>query len=390
MLVDLIILILFLAVLFRGKEIGFIRQFCSTAGFIGGLLLGAAVIEPHVIHMAHTPLSRTMLTLVSTLGVGILLLSLGEYIGIVLKTRLQRFKIDLADVILGAIAGGVTLLMTIWLMAPMLVSLPFPGLQNAIRSSVIISSLDAHLPSAPNVIADLNHIINPNGFPTVFSGHEPTPPVNTSLPSLGSLQYAVTADEASVVKIEGNGCGGVVEGSGFVAADGLVITNAHVVAGVQAPYVLDSNGTHRATPIWFDPNLDIAILSVHDLVGKALTVSSDTASDGTNGAVLGYPGGGPFSVQPATIMDTFEAVGKNIYNEGSTTRNVYELKATVIPGNSGGPVVTADGTVIGVVFAESTTYNQVGYALVTKAVVTALHQAEQQPTPTTTGTCAAS
>lgn len=388
MIIDIAIIILFLSVLFRGREIGLVRQFFSAAGFFGGLFLGAALIEPHIIGLAHSQVTRSLLTLVSTLGTAFILLAIGEYIGVILKSRLQLHKINKLDVIMGAVAGGLTLILTIWMAAPVLATLPFTGLQSAVRSSRIISELDTKLPAAPNVISGLGHIIDPNGFPQVFSGLEPTPPSNTTLPDLGSLQTAVVNDEASVVKIEGKGCGGTVEGSGFVAANGLVITNAHVVAGVSKPYIVDGNGTHKATAIWFDPNLDLAVLSASNLAGKPLTIATTTASAGTAGAVLGYPGGGPFSVSAAKLIDEFNAIGQDIYGQGNTERAVYEVKANIIPGNSGGPLIAADGSVIGVVFAESTTYDQVGYALAMQAVLGEFHQAQAQATPVSTGSCA--
>jgi S1-C subfamily serine protease len=272
--------------------------------------------------------------------------------------------------------------------APVLAALPFPGLQNAIKGSGIASYLNTSLPKAPNVIAGLSHIINPNGFPDVFTGLEPTPPANVRLPNLGSMQTAVKKDEASVVKIEGQGCGGVVEGSGFVASQGFVATNAHVVAGITTPYVIDRGDMHRATVVWFDPNLDFAVLRVNGLVGTPLTIDTGRINTGTPGAVLGYPGGGNFTADAASVIDEFTAAGRNIYNEGTTNRNVYEVKASIIPGNSGGPLIEQNGDVAGVVFAESTTYNQVGYALAMPQVVSELHQAETANTPASTGTCA--
>lgn len=387
MLVDIVIILLFISSLVRGREIGLIRQFFSALGFFGGLFVGAA-LEPHVVSSAHTQISRAMLTLVVILGCAILLLSVGEYLGARLKAHLQKHRLNKADVFLGAIAGGVSLLITIWLVAPALATLPFPGLQDAVRSSTIVSHLDTSLPPAPNVIADLSHIIDPNGFPDVFTGVEPTPPANATLPALGSMQAAVQKDQASVVKIEGEGCGGIVEGSGFVAGNGFVATNAHVVAGILNPYVVDSNGTHRATVVWFDPNLDFAVLRVSNLAGSPLKIDTGKIANNTPGVVLGYPGGGSFAADPASVLEEFIATGRNIYDQGTTNRNVYEVKATIIPGNSGGPLVEKNGSVMGVVFAESTVYNQVGYALAMQQVVTELHQAEAANTPVSTGGCA--
>jgi S1-C subfamily serine protease len=103
---------------------------------------------------------------------------------------------------------------------------------------------------------------------------------------------------------------------------------------------------------------------------------------------MGYPGGGPFDAGPAAVMDEFVATGRNIYGSGNTDRNVYELQANVIPGNSGGPLVNVSGTVIGIVFAESTTYNHVGYALTTPQVQTEVTHAENRNTTVSTGSCA--
>ncbi|HEY1835274.1 MAG TPA: MarP family serine protease [Candidatus Saccharimonadales bacterium] len=387
MIVDIVIILLFLSALVRGRELGLVQQLFSTVGFFGGLFLGAA-LEPHIVSHAASPLSRTLLTVAVTLGCALMLLSIGEYIGVVLKSKLRRLKFNRVDVALGAAGGGLTLLLTVWLVAPVLISLPFPGLQQAVRGSWIVTRLERSLPSAPNVVADLGHVIDPNGFPQVFTGLEPTLPTNTPLPNLGSLNTAVKKDRASVVKIEGRGCGGIVEGSGFVAGNGFVVTNAHVVAGVSNPVVLDDNGEHATTVVWFDPNLDLAVLRVSNLAGHILTIDTSRVTNGTVSAVLGYPGGGNFTAGPAKVLEEFTAVGRNIYGEGSTSRNVYGVKANVIPGNSGGPLVTRNGSVIGIVFAESTTYNQVGYALATPQVVTELHQAEAANTPTSTGQCA--
>jgi S1-C subfamily serine protease len=383
---DLIIVILVVAAFFRGREIGSIRQVFSTVGFFGGLILGA-FIGPKFVHFAHTQLSRSLLTLSITLGIALIGLTLAEYLGELVKRRVQFRKIDLIDQALGSIVGVVTLLATVWLGAAILLKLPYVGLQNDLKNSAIISYMDESLPQAPNVVTDLGHVINPNGFPEVFINGEPTPG-NATLPSLGSLQAAVTKDQASVVKIEGTGCGGIVEGSGFVAANNLVLTNAHVVAGIAKPYVIDKYGQFAATPIWFDPNLDLAVLNVNNLGLPSLNINSALADNGTAAAVLGYPGGGPFQAVPASVVDEFTAVGRNIYNQNNTERNVYEIKATVIPGNSGGPLVNTHGSVIGIIFAQSTVYNQVGYALTTQMPLQELHQAEASPQAVATGSCA--
>jgi S1-C subfamily serine protease len=387
MLLDIAIIIFAFSALFRGRDSGFVRQIFSAVGFFGGLFIGAA-LEPHVIGLAHTTVSRSVVTLVTTLGSAFIFLTIGEYIGVSLKHKVQLNRLNEYDNILGAGLGIITFLVSIWLSAAIVASLPLPSVQQVVKSSRIIAALNEHLPSAPTVIADFGQLIDPNGFPQVFIGNEPNPGKQVALPNLGLLQAAVTADRGSVVKVVGQGCGGVVEGSGFIAADGLVVTNAHVVAGIKHPYVEDENGTHSATVIWFDPNLDFAVLRVSNLAGHVLTIASGHVAPGTSAAVLGYPGGGPFTPAPAAIIDEFTATGRNIYGKGNTDRDVYEVQGKIIPGNSGGPLVAQNGSVIGIVFAESTSYNNVGYALTTKQFSQELITAKNRDTPKSTGSCA--
>jgi S1-C subfamily serine protease len=255
------------------------------------------------------------------------------------------------------------------------------------KNSKIVTLLNSHAPAAPTVIASIGKLIDPNGFPKVFSGSEPVPPSDVSLPELGDLQTVVKADAASVVKIEGQGCGGIVEGSGFVVANDMVVTNAHVIAGIRTPYVVDSNGTRTAVAVWFNPNLDLAVLRTTKLAGKPLQLNGTEEPKGTPAAVLGYPGGGRFSAKPAAILDNFTATGRNIYDQGDVQRDVYEVRAEIIPGNSGGPLIAQDGSVIGVVFAESTTYDKVGYTLTTNAVSKDISQAVSHNKQVGTGSC---
>ena len=385
--VDILIVLFLLSALFRGREIGFIQQLCSTVGFFGGLLIGA-VLEPHTVSLAHSPLSRSMVTLLTTLGSAFLFLIIGEYAGVIMKHKLQDRPLNAADNGLGSVLSAVSVLVAVWLGSSILSNIPYPSLQSQIRSSHIIAALNRNLPAAPNIIADLGHLIDPNGFPNVFIGSEPSPPDKINLPSSSALAAAVAKDKAAVVKLEGRGCGGIVEGSGFVVGDNLVATNAHVVAGIERPYVVDSNGTHSAVAIWFDPDLDFAVLRVSNLAGSPLVISTSKVPHGTAAAALGYPGGGGFVAEPASVLDQFTATGRNIYNQGSTDRDIYEIAADIIPGNSGGPLVAADGTVIGIIFAQSTTYNHVGYALTTADAVHEVSQAAAQDQAVSTGSCA--
>jgi len=388
-LLDVLIILVVISALIRGFEIGMVRQFFSTAGFALGLILGV-LLEDYTVNWAHTATARTIVVLCTTLGLAMVFMSLGEILGIRLKSRLEaRLQhINKFDGYMGSLLSALTLLGVIWLASTVLVSFPSATTQQQIRGSAIISYLNRTLPPAPDVIASLGRLVDPNGFPQVFTGGEPDTE-NTTVPGISpQLQNAINTVKVSTVKVEGVGCGGVVDGSGFVIAPDLVATNAHVVAGVEQPYVKDTNGQHSAVAIWFDPEIDFAILRTQNLAGPPLQVANTTVPSKTLAAVLGYPGGGPLTAGGAQVIDEFTARGRDIYGHGLTERDVYSIAAKVIPGNSGGPLITADGTVVGVVFAQSTAYQNVGYALSTPQLLSAISQAQAQNRTVSTGDCA--
>jgi S1-C subfamily serine protease len=388
MLLDVLIIIFLISAVYRGREIGFIRQLLSTLGFFGGLFFGAW-LQPRLLEFAHTGLDRSVLGITVSLSCAVAGMILGEYLGVHIKKRVILQPVNSVDVVLGSFLNVMATLLAVWLLTALAVGIPVQGVQKQIQESRLIQGVNKLLPPAPSIISRLGKLIDPNGFPQVFIGNEPAPIGNINLPGLGDLAAAVQADQPSVVKLEGLGCGGIVDGSGFIVSQNLVATNAHVVAGISRPYVQDSTGTHAAKTVWFDPNLDFAILRVNNLTGGSLNLASTAAIPGQAAAVLGYPGGGPFSANPAAVIDTIRATGRNIYGEGLTVRQVYELKASVVPGNSGGPVVAKDGSVIGVVFAESTTYSEVGYALTSPKLISAVNQASSRQQTVSTGQCAA-
>jgi S1-C subfamily serine protease len=211
------------------------------------------------------------------------------------------------------------------------------------------------------------------------------------MPGNPVVAAAVSAASSSVVKIQGLGCGGIKSGSGFIAAPGLVVTNAHVVAGIARPYVSDlQSRRHTNTEVVvFDPETDIAVLRVTGLTGRVLPLERTTASRGVAGAVLGYPGGESFTAVPAALLQQIQATGRDIYSQNVTTRSVYEIQADVRPGDSGGPFVTANGTVVGVVFSASVYLSNIGYALTGREVGPEIDRAEARHTAVSTGACSA-
>ncbi|HEY6538712.1 MAG TPA: trypsin-like peptidase domain-containing protein, partial [Candidatus Dormibacteraeota bacterium] len=195
-------------------------------------------------------------------------------------------------------------------------------------------------------------------------------PAPVSVPASLDGNQAVTAAAAETVKVVSSGCGGLIEGSGFPVAPGVLLTNAHVVAGGHGTRVSVPGrvGSLAATVVLFDPERDIALLRVPGLNLSPLAISTAGARS-TAGAVIGYPGGGVERVVPGAIRGQLDAVGRDIYSSAIVSREIFVLQASVIPGNSGGPFVSLQGQVLGVVFAKSLVTGDEGYALTAGEII---------------------
>lgn len=387
--IDLLIIVAIIGFAVRGARTGLVRQISSFGSFLLGLYLGA-VAAPHAVEAVRPvdPGIRAFIIIMTILGVATVISGIGEYLGAKLLSLSDRFKLQKVDRSLGAGFSVILVLTAVWLLGSLLKAVPDGTVAIEAQRSKILAEVDRRLPPAPPVIARLQHIIDESGFPDVFIGTEPPPSAPVGAPTSEEVAAAIRTAGPSTVKIEGVGCGGVVDGSGFVAGNGLVVTNAHVVAGLDRPFVLDRNGRHAARTVLFDPNLDIAVLRTTGLAGAPLPISTVETPRGTRGAVLGYPGGGGFVAGPAAILGSMRATGRNIYNQGVVTRRIYEVQADVKPGNSGGPVVTPDGTVIGVVFARARGQEGTAYAITGAEASARVSQAATSG-PVSTGACAA-
>jgi len=384
--VDLVILALVLAAVVWGVHEGFVVQVGTYAGLVGGVLLGTALADRIVPRDA----SAQDATLVGLLVVGVtasVLGALGGVLGAYAQRGLVRFRLGAADAVLGAVVAVAGVLVAVWWLGAALASAPETGIAQSLQRSSVLHWLDSTLPPVPDVMARLGRITDPLGFPRVFAGLEPSPSAPVTGPLPAQVRAAATAAERSTVEIVGEGCGGELVGSGWVAAPDLVVTNAHVVAGIAAPNVSDADGTHRAVPVLFDPDADIAVLRVGGLAGPPLAVAPTNPERGAVGAVLGYPGGGPLTVGSAAVRAVSTPEGRDIYGSGLTRRTVLELQAIVRPGNSGGPFVLPDGRVAGMVFASSVRTSGIGYALAASELQRDLARAGNRRVAT--GACAA-
>jgi S1-C subfamily serine protease len=363
-------------------------QVSSFVGLWAGLALGAT-LAPLVSRLGGGSFSRALLALGTLVVVTLLVSGLARTAGVRVWARIRRGRLGRLDAVAGAVVGGVATLLVVWLLASMAARLPAPSLTDEIQHSRILRALDDRLPAPPRIFARLGRLFDPLGFPDVFAQFEPNPEPSLPLPADPVVRAAVAAAGQSTLKIEGFGCGGIQEGSGIVVAADLVLTNAHVVAGISRPVVIDRAGSHRSTPVLFDPKLDVAVLRTSGLSAPPLRLYPSTVGRGTEGAALGYPGGGPFKAVPAVVLSEIPAIGRDIYGRSLTTRDVYEVRADVRPGNSGGPLVRADGAVVGVVFARSSLAPNLGFALTSAGVRPRVLAAQTRAAPTSTGECAA-
>jgi S1-C subfamily serine protease len=206
------------------------------------------------------------------------------------------------------------------------------------------------------------------------------PPVASNLPAAVTAQVV-----ASTVKVEGQACRRIQEGSGFAAGPDTIVTNAHVVAGVRRPRVIRPDGRQLpATVVVFDSDRDLAVLRVGALGQRPLPVGS--GRQGQEGAVFGHPGGQEdVRAAPARINQRVDALGRDLYDARQTRRDVFILAADLRPGDSGGPLVNANGAVIGVAFAIAPDRPGTAYALTTVELNAVLSRPRSQPT--STGDC---
>ncbi len=385
--VDIVVVVLLLLAAVHGLRVGALIQILSLAGFVLGVTIGALlanVVAPSV----RTTSARTLVALALVLGLGAIFGILGRMVGARGNVAARRLKLGPLDSVAGVGVALVAMLFGVWLVANELVQVPYGWLSSAIQRSSLVKAVDGVMPPLPDVFSKVQGFLGGSGFPSVFSELEPSP-VHVATPTVAWAQGIARAAETSTVKVLGQACGYLQEGSAFVAAPGMLVTNAHVVAGESATDVVVQGQQYPATVVYFNPTYDLAVLRTDAPLGPSLTIDASPVSPGTEAAVIGYPEDGPLTVVPAAVAAELTATGRNIYDEGTVTRKVYQVDADVEPGNSGGPLVDSGGQVVGVVFSRSTAYADVGYALTSPGVLTRVLSAERHTSAVATGGCTA-
>lgn len=357
-----------------GYRQGFVVGILSVIGFLGGGLV-AVYLLPVIWDQVTDGSEVSSTAAIVAVVIVIVCASVGQAFTTHLGNRLRRYitwsPARALDATGGSLVNVVAMLLVAWLIGSALAGTSLPTLGKEVRSSSVLLGVSRVMPDqASTWFTDFSSVLAQNGFPQVFSpfANEPITEVEPPDPALVGSPVAARAKK-SIVKVVGMapGCGKVLEGTGFVFSDRRVMTNAHVVGGVDEPTVqIGGEGRlYDAKVVLYDWQRDIAVLDVPDLDAKPLrfTDSDDDAGSGDSAIVAGFPENGAYDVRSARIRGRIDANGPDIYHRGTVRRDVYSLFATVRQGNSGGPLLTPDGKVYGVVFAKSLDDPDTGYAL---------------------------
>ncbi|MFB8753105.1 MarP family serine protease [Streptomyces parvulus] len=387
-LLDVLLVLVVLVYAASGYRRGLVAGCVSLSGFVGGAALGVWAL-PRVTDLA-TPgsTSATVLAVVTVLLPAIVVHELAGRLAVRLRRELDAGPLRVADGIGGAAANAVAALIVAWVAASVLAASSSSLLTSAIRDSTLLGAVQRAMPdTTPAWFSGATSALAEAGFPQVFNPFENEATARVAEPSGDSVTPAATrAAQRSTVKVEGvTGTQGR-EGSGFVFAPERVMTNAHVVAGIDDPTVrIGGVGpAYEARVVLFDPAKDVAVLYVPGLTAPVLRFD-DGAERGGAAVVAGYPQDGDLDLRAATVANRIRATGQNIYSDANVTREIYSIRSTVRPGNSGGPLLTTEGRVYGVVFARSTSDAGTGYVLTAAEVAADAERAADATAAVDTG-----
>ena len=386
---DAVVIVLLVGAILIGISTGALPQ-------IGGLLgaFGAGALAIVGLPLLNGPLDdlqpdvKAVVVLAGILfivGVGE---AIGSTIGRVSAIRLRGGVLDRVDRVAGGIVGGAQALLVIWLIGGLLAAGPMRALAVQAQTSFVVRGLSGVLPPPTEIASELGQLLDDTGIPDLFVGLDPLPAPDVERPTDPAAQAIAARAIQSTVRISARTCSFQSSGTGFAVARGYVLTNAHVIAGAKTIRLQAQGGpVIDAIAVFDDPELDVALLWAADLRVDPLRFTPADPVRGAVGATLGFPGGRGLQVEPAAVAGAFIAQGRDIYGAQRVSRRILELRAVVEQGDSGGPFILADGSVGGVVFAESRTDDNVGYALTATSVATAIQPFLGRTSATDTGEC---
>lgn len=369
--VDGFIVVAVLAAMTTGWRQGGLASLLSAVGILAGLIIGLGV-APLVLQITDQVGIRFLLAL----GMLILLIGLGQLLGSALghaiRDRMKTKSGQRVDSSFGAILMSVFSLVLIWLIATPMAT----GLSNSVgkgvRESAILREVNKVMPDELTQLPrSISGMLNDSGLPPVMMPWEDGSSVDVEAPNIEVADQAMVQDiRPSVVHViaDADGCRRRMMGSGFVTADNYVVTNAHVVAGTQTAYVDTVVGIKEARVVYYNPEVDIAVLRAENLGLEPLAWADGPAYTGDDAVVMGFPHSGPFTANAARIRERVNIAGPDIYSNSRVERESYILRGTVVQGNSGGPLISPNGTVLGLIFGASVDDTDTGYAITAEEV----------------------
>jgi S1-C subfamily serine protease len=386
---DWLLIVLVLAYALSGYWQGFITGAFATAGLLLGGLFGVWLAP-----IALGDAAPSLLVSLGALFIVILAASLGQaglqLAGARIRERVTWQPARVIDAAGGAALSAAAVLLVAWALGVAISGSRIGSVTPLVRDSSVLGKVNDVLPqSASRVLQAFNDVVGTSFFPRYLEPFAPERIVDVGPGPRRLLNDPdVARAQPSVLKIRGtNDCGRGIEGTGFVYAPNLLMTNAHVVAGVDDPEVEIDGTTEPADVVYYNPDLDVAVLRLD--TGDVDALPFDTTADAETGvAILGYPQDGPYDVQIGRIRSQQRLRSPDIYGQGTVIREVYSVRGLVRPGNSGGPIIDSEGDVVGVVFAASVTDEDTGYALTAAQVSDSAVAGRQSDNEVDTGDCA--
>jgi S1-C subfamily serine protease len=391
---DLILLVVVAAFAVSGYRQGFIVGILSFFGFVGGALLGAEFGPDISRALVGGQTQQDIIAVVLLVSFAVIGQFVASSIGAAMRSTVTWHSATVLDSVGGSVVSVVSVLLIAWVVGSVLIESPFPVVDTQVNNSLVLQTLDRFMPSpAKTMFSDFRRLLASNStYADVFSGigEERILAIPAPDPSVVG-DHGVQAASASVVRVQGVAlsCQRSIEGSGFVISPDHILTNAHVVAGVNShqTVTVGSGQTLPATVVYYDPQVDVAVLYVPNLNLSPLRFAG-AANPGDSAVVAGFPLDATYlHLVPARIGAVQNAQGPNIYQTSTVTRQIYEIRAVVKSGNSGGPLLSPQGTVDGVVFAAAVGVNDTGFALTAAEVSADATAGEQLTAPVSTGNC---
>jgi S1-C subfamily serine protease len=386
---DLLIVVLVTAAILIGVSSGALPQVGGLLGAFAGGALAIGVL-PTVAPLLERiePTERSVVVLAGILIVVGIGEAVGSGLGRLAADRIRATPLRTVDRALGGLVGGGQALLVIWLVGGLLAAGPMRSLATQAQTSLIVREMNTVLPAPTEIAVQLGRLIDDSRIPDLFLGLDPLPAPPVDRPTDPAAEAIARGAEPSTVRVTARTCQFLSSGTGFAVGRDYVVTNAHVVAGASSIALASlGGGTVDAIAVFDDPELDIALLWAPDLAAGPLRLASHDPDRGAVGATIGFPHGGPQTISAAAVSGSYVAQGLDIYGNHRVSRTILELRASIDQGDSGGPLVLQDGTVGGIVFAESRTEDTVGYALSPTAVARAIEPSIGRTAEVGTGAC---